>query len=87
MLIHMNSNHQFFHSREQCINVSFTVTSPLEVLVSILSTNGLFLENMYNASGFSLQANKMIIMLVTLIFYCTFCRLYVLVIYRKYLQC
>jgi len=47
--------------------VSFTVTSPLEVFDSILSTNGLFLENMYMASGFSLQASKIILALIQLI--------------------
>jgi len=41
--------------------VSFTVTPPLEVFVSILSTAGLSLENMYIASGFSLQANSNIL--------------------------
>jgi len=38
--------------------VSFTVTPPLDVSVSILSTTGLCLENMYRASGFSLQAGN-----------------------------
>jgi len=58
-MILISSNYQLFHLHEVCINVSLTVTSPLEVLDSILSTNGMFLENMYMASGLSLQANEM----------------------------